>query len=184
MSEINIFARKPSNLPAKRYEQWISVFEKHVSEVQKRISRVQKLEPVYNVVRSVLEAAKLPNETKINISEGSIGSIDIHIAAVETDHSETFELLRERIGHALVTAGLRERPDGAVTRGGWYKHMSFQWHLQRKIGEDSRVVHLVVGIPKNGIADFAVIEKREEYTSYHLTYEFVPRSKLAEGKVI
>ena len=167
----NIFARKPNtNLPARRYEQFISVFEKRVAEIQKQVTQMEKMESIYTVVREAMEAADLKNDSKIELGPNQV---KIKITATLTDTMVAFDALLRGIGKALCDAGLHEDGEGTIRRGGYWWDVDATWAIKRD-GE-VRTVAINIDMPRAGIADTDIVAETKVVTMENTIYSYRPR---------
>lgn len=168
----NIFARKPGHyqVPARRYEQFISVFEKCVSEIQKQVTAMEKMERIYSVVREVMEAADLPNDMKFELGPNQL---KIKVSAAATDKIGTFDALLKSIGLALRDAGLHEDGEGAIRRGGYWYDIDATWAIKR--GSTVQVVAVNIDIPRQGLADVEILCEEATITMANNVYTYRQR---------
>ena len=168
---INIFHRKPlkSNVPSKRYEPWISVFERLVLEAQTKITKISKHERLYNVIKDFLDLQGLVNETRIEVDANYIYII---ITALPTTHSSEIVQFNARLCETLYNHKFRLNKEVTSIRWG----CSWDWDAQCIISCQSEADVLTRWrIPSEGIADLEVHRDRKEVTRYETTYTLIPR---------
>jgi len=139
--------RTTRNLPALTYDVFIKAFEKKVTAAQLAIDRLRKVEAPYNVVKEVMEAARLPNDQDLVMDPGYVCA---RVTATPDDSLEAFEELAARIGERLKKAKLH--PDGipATSHGGLTCCLWFIWHCP------TFDVRMLVLVPEKGMRDVRV----------------------------
>ena len=156
---------KPNYLvPAKRYEIFISAFEKFVEQRQKEINKADQLMRPYELVRNALEGLKLENDVKLELTEYGV---DVRIKLLDTD-------TREHIHHIVKTVGTALRPvhpDGEpviLPQAGLAFH--YYWVLHGVKGYDDRPpdVDLYIDIPSKG-TPYIHVTATEEVSTYTCT---------------
>jgi hypothetical protein len=92
-----------TNLPTKRYDIFISAFEKVVERKQKEIERVNALQKAYEIARTALERLELKNDTVLELHERGI---DISISPLPTDKKGFYDAMLKEIGQELKAFNL------------------------------------------------------------------------------
>lgn len=152
---------KKPNLPAKRYELFISAWEKKVAEAQKELSLLERLSGPYEVVRRVLEEAKLENESSLDMSKRGI---TLRIQPLDTDRKQVFIILSKAVGVELNR--LRFHEDGVPAEGKTSYDFYYVWQL-RDFNPIVEVL-VVIDVPINGTPHIKILEtdhKTETITS-------------------
>lgn len=177
----NIFARKPGHYPppARRYEQFISVFEKRVAEIQRQVTLMQSMERIYGVVRDAMEAADIKNDCKIELGATSV---TISIVAAASDRLSSIDNLIAKVGRSLREAGLHESGDGTIRRGGYWYDIDATWAI--KGGDVVRSVAMKIEIPRSGLADVEVVSETKTTTMDMTTYSFRQRPERIDQSTI
>jgi hypothetical protein len=147
--------------PAPRYDLFIKAFEKHVAGVQAQIEQVRGMERTYNIARTALEAAKLPNEIRLTVS-GS--NVKLDIQATNRDCQAIFAPLIEDIGKRLLDAGLHKDGEPAKRDGGMWHELVRYWNLD----EGAKQVRIEIAVPREGMRDlkWKVIDRPTTYQEY------------------
>jgi hypothetical protein len=135
------------NLPAHSYDVFIKAFEQKVTAAQLAIERLRKVEAPYNILKEVMEAARLPNDQSIVMDPGYVS---VHITATPDDSLEAFEALASCIGERLLKARLHGDGVPATSHGGSLCCLWFLWCC------DAFDVRLLVHVPAKGMRDVEV----------------------------
>lgn len=143
MSNIDYQGAPKHPMPSKRYDIFITAFEKVVAEKQKEIAAIDGLMRPYEIVRQALERAKLPNDASIYLLPGKI-KVDIPLQ--DTDGMAVFVPLLKDIGQELVLARLRLKETPMMEQSAFRR--IFTWKLIKMDNVPSVEVHLCV--PYNG----------------------------------
>lgn len=173
----DIFAKKPAaqgtpNVPSLRYDLFIKAFEREVIARQSQIKAIEAMEQPYNLVKEALEAVRLPNDCQLRLAHGVVL---VQITAVPTDRLAMFEALTERVGAALLKAGLHRDGVPSVGDAGYWPERKWTWKLggQRVTG----TVAVAVDLPRDGIADIEVTQIRR--TTESIEWLIGPRDDAA-----
>lgn len=171
-NHVNIFNRKPlaTAVPSKRYEPWISVFERLVSEAQEKVKALSKQEKLYIIIKEFLELQGLPNEVRINVGEKYIS---VWINALPTNTKAQIEDFNNRFCEMLFNHSVRSSKDTPNIEWG-----GPDWDADCRYSiVDGKSIIVSWRIPLSGIADLEVKIIRREVTQYETTYQLVPRVK-------
>lgn len=149
------FAAPKPGLPSLRYATFDKLFEQRVEDAQKEIREMEKLARPYGVVREALIAASLPNDTDTNLYSSLIS---LTIQAIPTDRIVDLESAPNKIGAALLEAGLHDDGVPSKSDGGTDPSCAYVWTCKAKnaLNDDYFSVVLRILIPENGIADVSV----------------------------
>ena len=149
-------------VPAKRYDIFITAFEKYVAERQKEIAKADRLMRPYEIARAALERADILNDTRLELRKDGIY---INIVVQENDRREKFEKILQNIGEELYTVKLH--PDGAPAY--YHGQLSFRyfWKLRGIAGKDEEPpeVEVVLNIPVKG-TKFVRVTKEEKQSTW------------------
>lgn len=167
----NIFARKNQKFlpPAKRYEPWISIFEKKVGELQKEIDSFRKSERPYNLAKEWLALQDFPNETRLEVTQWGV---KIYLQALPTNTKKSIDdsclslqafLLRNKVYHLTEPKELDWM--------GLYFNACASFHLP-SLGDIDLIWNFTLA---TGLADYEIQTLREEYLSYRVSYQLHPR---------
>jgi hypothetical protein len=174
----NIFARKPlktSQAVAKRYEPWITVFEKIVTEAQEDIKAIAQMEVLYNPVKEFMLLQNLPNESRIKVDKGII---TVRIKTLPTNYKRDIEDFFQKFGEFLIRNNLRETEGLPSIQWGssWSYDVNCRYHVK-----GNRWISIYWDIPMVGIADLEVEIIRKDVVIQETEYKLVPRKLQLEG---
>lgn len=152
------------NLPAKRYDLFITAFEKEVARAQERIALLNRMQKVYEVVRSALEVEELKNEVHLALQTDGVTAT---IQALANDRKEFFTGLLNNIGHGLKRDQLHST--GRPAAGTIPFAFTYSWNLVSF--KPLARVRLVIEVPLEGTNYIRVIRTPQHAEAY--TYEDV-----------
>ena len=149
-------------VPAKRYDPFITAFEKYVHERQKEISKVDRLMRPYEITRAALEKADILNEAKLSVEPGGVY---VNIEVLEKDRREKFEAILAHIGDELCLAKLH--PDGEPASLHNSTTFRYYWRLRGIAGKDQNPpeVEVRLNVPTKG-TEFVRVTKEERVSNY------------------
>jgi hypothetical protein len=156
-------------VPARRYPQFITAFEKKVTEAQDTIRKIEALQQPYNIAVSVMEEASLENECSVNLYPNSVC---ISINATQKDNSSLFKQLSTKLGVALKAAGIHKDAVPAYGTNQYQASFTYTWRLS----DIKKSVVVTVHLPEGGIEDLAVI--KTWHTNTYSQFQICERSKL------
>lgn len=114
-----------AQVPAKRYDLFITAFEKKVTEAQESIKRMDQLMRPYEVCRETLELFELENETRLQLTERGI---HIDIAIMDLDREEKFLKLISKLGSNLLERKMHLDGQPSAENSGY--SFNYTWRLQ------------------------------------------------------
>ena len=175
---VNIFDKKPqktNNVPSKRYEPWITVFERLVADAQKQVTELMKQESLYNVVKEFLDLQGLPNDVNIKVTPTYIR---ITVNALPTNTKADIDKFHDKLAETLFNRKLRGVKDVPNTSwgGSWDWNVGVYFNILNMAD-----LYTVWIIPNDGIADLEVQVDRKLVSTYETTYRLVPRKTQIES---
>lgn len=135
-----------NKLPSKRYDLFITAFEKYVTKQQEAIRAAESMERIYNLVREALTAADLGNDTRMELEPNAL---TVTIMVDEGDHISTFAALAANIGAALHKNKLHSDGKPAVGKRGISPRVEYRFVVL----QDSlpvRSASIVLRLPDKG----------------------------------
>jgi hypothetical protein len=152
------------NLPAQRYDIFLTAFEKEVAKRQAEIAEMDCLMRPYEIVRKALEAVKLPNETRLTLSKGTV---EATITPKENDHRNSFDELLKLIGSELKLANLH--PSGEHAYSVSYD-IFFRWRLSEIRGlKTPATINIRIDVPYDGTKYIKVVRTKRPTTYDDIT---------------
>lgn len=148
-------------VPSKQYDLFIKAYEKFVAERQEEIRKADRLMRVYEIVRGALERARLPNETKLQLTPDGV---DVDIYVMEDDRRQLFADLLADIGRELQEARLHDDGIPAINSQGLY--WTHTWRIPKIDKHDPPWVRVGLLIPAKGTR-YIKVNKRERAVSYN-----------------
>lgn len=112
------------NLPARRYDVFLTAFEKEVERAQTKIALMNRMQKVYETVRCALEAEELDNVIKLELDPNGVFAT---ITPLPDDRKSFFDGLIEKIGNGLKLDKLH--PTGKPAAGQYSYSFTFKWNL-------------------------------------------------------
>jgi hypothetical protein len=163
------------NVPAPRYPQFITVFEKAVTEAQERIRAIESLELLYNTVTEALKVCNLPNDITTHLTDSEI---IVNLTAVPSDSAKMIIDTTNTIGEYLVKARIHTTGIPCVYDGGSWYTMIRKWYGKNPKDKKIWRITLNIELPMEGITDLEIMSERYEHMAVSYSYRIVPRSKL------
>jgi hypothetical protein len=112
------------NLPARRYDVFLTAFEKEVERAQAKIALMNRLQKVYETVRCALESEDLENVIKLELDPNGVIAT---ITPLPADRKSFFDSLVEKIGTGLKLDKLHH--DGRPAAGQYSYSFTYKWNL-------------------------------------------------------
>lgn len=165
------------HVPAKRYDLFITAFEKKVAEAQERISAMNALQGPYSIVREILELADLPNDINLDMTEAGIS---VRIPVKDDQPFIIFENLARRIGKELHAAGHHQ--DGIPSCRNVYVDSYFEFRLNAAAhiaaGRAPPLISIHIDVPFSGtnLVEVTFTEELKTYVDrrYEATWHTEP----------
>lgn len=157
-------------VPAKRYDIFISAFEKYVADRQKEIARVDRMMRPYEIVRIALERAKLPNDVRLELKDNGVS---VNITIMEDDRRPMFDRILEDIGSNLKAASIH--PDGCPVHISSGLTLHYYWRLRGLHDIDPPDIDIYLHVPSAGTRYINVVRREEihSYTVRHYTVSWI-----------
>jgi len=163
-------------VPAPRYVQFITAFEKEVTAAQERIKKLEGMEYPYNIIKNTLEEARLPNDINLSLTENSV---DIQFVAIPSDSMKGLNVFIESIGKSLLKNNIHRDGIPACYDGGTWYNMSRKWYGKNPRNSNKYcVVNLFIELPIEGLIDLEIEKTEYTYTNIGFTYKFIPKKPL------
>ena len=166
-------------VPAPRYVQFITAFEKEVTAAQEKIKRLEAQEYPYTIIKDILEEARLSNDTTLALTENGV---NIQLIATPLDSMKNFDVLIEAIGKALLKANIHRDGVPAKYDGGSWYNMSRKWYGRNP--RDSNkccVIILFIELPVEGLVDLEIEKTSQSHTIVSYTYTLIPRTAILKN---
>ena len=172
-----------TNVPAKRYDLFITAFEKEVERAQARIALMNKMQKVYEIVRTALEEEELPNPIRLELDPAGVF---VTMSPLPNDRKSFFDGILLKIGAGLKRNRLH---DGRPAKGQHSFQFTYKWNL---MSFDPIVsVQLKIEVPYEGTKYIKVVkipQKAEAYTYNDIKLEWLeepePQNTFAEPEEI
>ena len=153
-------------VPAKRYDVFLTAFEKEVTKAQERIKKLDRFQRVYEICRLALEDAKLENETKLLLQEEGV---EVVIVPLQADKEGFYSQIIKDIGSGLLQAGLHSTGEAAF--GTTSYDFCHKWRLVKI--SNLATVQVRIDVPFTG-TDFIDFEKGIPKTEHYISQDQKP----------
>ena len=155
-------------VPNKRYDLFIQFFEKRVTEAQKKIEELRKFEPLYNVVRKILEKHDFNNA--IDIREEHKTYLNVVITASEDNHWKDFQEFTMDVCKEMIKRKLRDTMiTGNISKtSAWL----WGWYISTNL---SLIVRIYVTFPFNGNKYLKITRTKVQIEDYDYVTEWTEK---------
>jgi hypothetical protein len=170
---------KCGHVPSKRYDIFITAFDKLVAEAQKEIAKADKLMRPYEIVRGVMERADLKNDVSLYLKPGEI---HLYIRVMDDDHREVFDQILREIGRELRGANLHPSGNPGVFGEGSIT-LQYFWRLRGIDDDDPPTVNVYINTPLRGTNHIKVEAKQisRTYTNTEYTVTWLEGRPTGKG---
>jgi hypothetical protein len=159
------FDYKSKHLPAKRYKSFVSLLEEKIKSFNEQMNNFKTLQPLYELISSIMEEENLPNNNKIHLYENCI---NIDITSLPEDTQANYKKLALKIGTALLQR--QEHSDGIPSQGynrSWPGMYYIFWLTNANAN-----IQINVELPPEGLDDLDIIRTETQSTTTISHYEY------------
>lgn len=154
-----------ATVPAKRYPDFMSLFEARVNKVQKEIRQMDDLMRPYNIVREAIVSANLNNDISVRLEPNSVICT---IVPVDFDVPDTFAGIVSDIGRELAHYKMHSSGEPAIRNGVW--DHSYIWKLHHYFKREV-YVRVIIDYPFTGTNMIEII-KEDVLIPAHTSYDY------------